>query len=76
MKAGALVVAQKIVSKAEGRVVALSDVTPSAEAAKLAAEDGRDYSGVAGPVILVSNQRLYNTAALNFVIILADNCFF
>jgi coenzyme F420-0:L-glutamate ligase/coenzyme F420-1:gamma-L-glutamate ligase len=42
LTAGALVVAQKIVSKAEGRVVALSDVTPSAEAAKLAAEDGRD----------------------------------
>jgi coenzyme F420-0:L-glutamate ligase/coenzyme F420-1:gamma-L-glutamate ligase len=39
---GALVVCQKIVSKAEGRVVALSDVTPSAEALKLAAEDGRD----------------------------------
>jgi len=42
LTAGALVVAQKIVSKAEGRVVALSDVTPSAETARLAAEDGRD----------------------------------
>jgi coenzyme F420-0:L-glutamate ligase/coenzyme F420-1:gamma-L-glutamate ligase len=42
LKAGALVVAQKVVSKAEGRVVALSDVTPSAESARLAAEDGRD----------------------------------
>ena len=42
LEAGALVVCQKIVSKAEGRIVALSDVTPSAEAAKLAAEDGRD----------------------------------
>jgi len=42
LTAGALVVAQKIVSKAEGRVVALSDVTPSAEAARLADEDGRD----------------------------------
>ena len=42
LKAGALVVAQKVVSKAEGRVVALSDVTPSAESAKLAAEDGRN----------------------------------
>ncbi len=39
---GALVVCQKIVSKAEGRVVALSDVTPSAEAIELANEDGRD----------------------------------
>jgi coenzyme F420-0:L-glutamate ligase/coenzyme F420-1:gamma-L-glutamate ligase len=42
LRAGALVIAQKIVSKAEGRVVALSDVTPSAEATKLAAEDERD----------------------------------
>jgi coenzyme F420-0:L-glutamate ligase/coenzyme F420-1:gamma-L-glutamate ligase len=42
LHAGALVVCQKIVSKAEGRIVALSDVTPSAEALKLAAEDGRD----------------------------------
>ncbi len=42
LRAGALVIAQKIVSKAEGRVVALSDVTPSAEAARLAAEDERD----------------------------------
>jgi len=42
LTAGALVVCQKIVSKAEGRIVALSDVTPSAEAEKLAAEDGRD----------------------------------
>jgi coenzyme F420-0:L-glutamate ligase/coenzyme F420-1:gamma-L-glutamate ligase len=39
---GALVVCQKIVSKAEGRVVALSEVTPSAEALKLAAEDEHD----------------------------------
>jgi len=39
---GALVVAQKIVSKAEGRIVALSEVTPSAEASKLAREAGRD----------------------------------
>ncbi len=42
LKAGALVVCQKIVSKAEGRVVTLSDVTPSAEAVKFASEDGRD----------------------------------
>jgi coenzyme F420-0:L-glutamate ligase/coenzyme F420-1:gamma-L-glutamate ligase len=42
LRAGALVVCQKIVSKAEGRIVALADVTPSAEALKLAAEDGRD----------------------------------
>ncbi len=42
LKNGALVIAQKIVSKAEGRIVALSDVEPSAEAVKLAAEDGGD----------------------------------
>ena len=42
LKAGALVIAQKIVSKAEGRIVVLSDVEPSAEAVKLAAEDGGD----------------------------------
>jgi len=39
---GALVVCQKIVSKSEGRVVELEDVEPSAEAIRLAGEDGRD----------------------------------
>jgi len=42
LTAGALVVCQKIVSKAEGRVVALADVEPSAEASALAAEHGHD----------------------------------
>ena len=37
-----IVVAQKIVSKAEGRSVVLDDVVPSAEARKLAAEIGKD----------------------------------
>ena len=37
-----LVVAQKIVSKAEGRLVALADVTPSAAARALAAETRKD----------------------------------
>lgn len=37
-----LVVAQKIVSKAEGRAVALSEVTPSSRAKELAAESGKD----------------------------------
>jgi len=37
-----LVVTQKVVSKAEGRVVALADVTPSARAQKLAAETEKD----------------------------------
>jgi coenzyme F420-0:L-glutamate ligase/coenzyme F420-1:gamma-L-glutamate ligase len=39
---GVLVVCQKIVSKAEGRIVALADVTPSDEARRIAAEDGKD----------------------------------
>ncbi len=37
-----LVVTQKIVSKAEGRVIALDTVTPSAEAERLAAETEKD----------------------------------
>jgi coenzyme F420-0:L-glutamate ligase/coenzyme F420-1:gamma-L-glutamate ligase len=39
---GILVVAQKIVSKAEGRVVALADVVPSAEALALAQKIGKE----------------------------------
>lgn len=39
---GVLVVCQKIVSKAEGRVVSLADVDPSDEARRIAAEDGKD----------------------------------
>jgi coenzyme F420-0:L-glutamate ligase/coenzyme F420-1:gamma-L-glutamate ligase len=39
---GVLVVCQKVVSKAEGRLVALADVVPSAEAQRIAAEDGKD----------------------------------
>jgi coenzyme F420-0:L-glutamate ligase / coenzyme F420-1:gamma-L-glutamate ligase len=37
-----LAVAHKIVSKAEGRLVALDDVVPGAEARRLAAEHGKD----------------------------------
>lgn len=37
-----LVIAQKIVSKAEGRLVRLSDITPSEAAVALAANTGRD----------------------------------
>ncbi len=37
-----VVVAQKIVSKAEGRIVRLSDITPSEQAEKLARRTGRD----------------------------------
>jgi coenzyme F420-0:L-glutamate ligase/coenzyme F420-1:gamma-L-glutamate ligase len=39
---GHLVVCQKIVSKAEGRTVALADVNPSEEARRIAAQDDKD----------------------------------
>ncbi len=39
---GALAICQKIVSKAEGRLVALSTLEPRAEARQIAAEDGKD----------------------------------
>lgn len=37
-----LAVAQKVVSKSEGRIVRLADVTPSAKAIEMAAEAGKD----------------------------------
>jgi coenzyme F420-0:L-glutamate ligase/coenzyme F420-1:gamma-L-glutamate ligase len=39
---GVLVVCQKVVSKAEGRLVPLSGVVPSEEARRIASEDGKD----------------------------------
>jgi len=39
---GVIVVCQKIVSKAEGRIVRLADVEPSEEARRIAAEDDKD----------------------------------
>ncbi len=42
LEGGALVVCQKVISKAEDRIVALADVTPSSEAEKLAAEHDKD----------------------------------
>lgn len=42
LERGVLVVCQKVVSKAEGRLVRLADVTPSAEAARIAAEHAKD----------------------------------
>ena len=42
LSAGVLVVCQKVVSKAEGRLVTLSSVNPSELARRLAAEDGKD----------------------------------
>ena len=42
LKDGVLVVCQKIISKAEGRLVALADVEPSEEAKRIAEEDDKD----------------------------------
>ncbi len=42
LSGGVLVVCQKVVSKAEGRIVSLSSVDPSPEAQRLAAEDRKD----------------------------------
>ena len=42
LRSGVLVVCQKIVSKASGRVVKLADVEPSDDALQMAEEDGRD----------------------------------
>ena len=42
LSGGVLVVCQKVVSKAEGRLVALDGVEPSDVARRLAAEDGKD----------------------------------
>ena len=42
LQGGVLVVCQKIISKAEGRLVRLSDVEPSREAERIAAEDDKD----------------------------------
>lgn len=42
LRDGVLVVCQKIVSKAEGRLVSLAGVEPSEEARRIAEEDGKD----------------------------------
>lgn len=42
LSGGALVICQKVVSKAEGRLVALASVEPSPEARRIAEEDERD----------------------------------
>lgn len=42
LSGGVLVVCQKVVSKAEGRIVTLSNVTPSDPARRIATEDGKD----------------------------------
>jgi len=42
LRDGALVVCQKVVSKAEGRVVSLAEITPSAEAKRIGKADDKD----------------------------------
>jgi coenzyme F420-0:L-glutamate ligase / coenzyme F420-1:gamma-L-glutamate ligase len=56
LRAGVLVVCQKVVSKQEGRVVDLASVTPGAEAARIAAEDGKDPRQI--EVILRETRRI------------------
>ena len=56
LRDGVLVVCQKIVSKAEGRLVALADVEPSARARKIAAEDDKDPRHV--EVVLRETKRI------------------
>ncbi len=53
---GVLVVCQKIVSKAEGRIVALEDVEPSETARRMALEDDKDARHV--EVILRETARI------------------
>jgi coenzyme F420-0:L-glutamate ligase / coenzyme F420-1:gamma-L-glutamate ligase len=55
-----LVIAHKIVSKAEGRVRALADVTPGPQAVELAAEQGKDPRHV--QVVLDESQEVIRAA--------------
>ena len=57
---GALVVCQKIISKAEGRIVDFAKVDPSEEACRIAAEDDKDPRHV--EVILRESARLVRHA--------------
>lgn len=61
-----MVVAQKIVSKAEGREVRLADVTPGARALELAAETGKDARVV--ELILAESTRVVR-ARPNLIIV-------
>jgi coenzyme F420-0:L-glutamate ligase/coenzyme F420-1:gamma-L-glutamate ligase len=56
LREGVLVVCQKVVSKAEGRLVRLADVEPSAEARRIAQEDARDPRHV--EVVLSETRRV------------------
>jgi coenzyme F420-0:L-glutamate ligase/coenzyme F420-1:gamma-L-glutamate ligase len=56
LERGALVVCQKVVSKSEGRVVALADVEPSAQAREIAADHDKDPRHI--EVILRETRRI------------------
>jgi coenzyme F420-0:L-glutamate ligase / coenzyme F420-1:gamma-L-glutamate ligase len=56
LSGGVLVVCQKVVSKAEGRLVRLADVEPSEQARRIAAEDAKDPRHV--EVVLRETARL------------------
>ena len=57
---GILVVAQKVVSKAEGRIVALADVEPGARARELAARTDKDPRHL--QIVLDQTRRVVRTA--------------
>lgn len=56
LKNGALVLCQKIVSKAEGRLVSLREIKPSAEAIRIATSDDKDPRHV--EVVLRESKRI------------------
>jgi coenzyme F420-0:L-glutamate ligase/coenzyme F420-1:gamma-L-glutamate ligase len=56
LERGVLVVCQKVVSKAEGRLVALAEVEPSEAARRIAEEDGKDARHV--EVVLRETRRI------------------
>jgi coenzyme F420-0:L-glutamate ligase/coenzyme F420-1:gamma-L-glutamate ligase len=60
LRDGALVVCQKIVSKAEGRIIALADVTPSPEALRIGRADDKDPRVV--EVVLGESERIVRHA--------------
>ncbi len=68
-----IVIAQKVVSKAEGAIVRLSDVTPSEEAINLAEKTGRDarlcqlYLDEASEVIAVKGRMVITRHKLGYV---------
>jgi coenzyme F420-0:L-glutamate ligase/coenzyme F420-1:gamma-L-glutamate ligase len=57
---GVLVACQKVVSKVEGRTVALAEVAPSPEAVRIAEEDGKDPRHV--EVVLRESKRIVRRA--------------